>query len=92
MDKSKLRSNSTKNIVVQEPNINNLTGGTKKGKKKSVANDFADISVPTTSIEQNKSKKPTTVTSKKPTSDEEPEKQLYTKKGYTRPDATYTDQ
>lgn len=90
MDKSKSK---TKNFtVVEEPNINNLLGGAKRGKKKSVADEFADIAVPTSSIEPNQSKKIMTVHSKKQTNDEESKEQIYTKKGYTRPEITYTDQ
>ena len=94
MDKSKSRSNNkTQNFtVVNEPNINNLVGGAKRGKKKSVADDFADIAVPTTSIEHNQSKKITKNSSKKQTNEEESEEQVYTKKGYTRPETTFTDQ
>jgi len=93
MDKSKNKSaTKTKNFtVVDEPNINNLVGA-KRGKKKSVADEFADITVPTTSIEQNLPKKTTKVASKKQVEDNSSEEQLYTKNGYTRPDVTFTDQ
>jgi hypothetical protein len=90
--KSGVSNTKTNNITVNEPNINNFVG-TKRGKKKSIAEEFADITVPTTSIEpaQTQTKK-NTKSSGKNKNEEESEEQVYTKKGYSRPEITYTDQ
>ena len=73
MDKSVVKSKISKNNIENETNINELFGGAKpkRGKKKSVADDFADISVPTTSIIEQPQQKITKSNSKKFISKEE---------------------
>ena len=104
MDKSIAKSRTPKyNIQNENENVNDLLGGAKvkRGKKKSVADDFADIAVPTTSItEQSHQKKTAKIVANKPSpkkekvieKSEESEEQVYTKNGYTRPAVTMTDQ
>lgn len=103
MDKTTTKSRTPKYNIENE-NVNDLLGGTKtkRGKKKSVADDFADIAVPTTSIaEQSYQKKTGKIVANKPTTkkdtkvieqSEQSEEQVYTKNGYTRPAVTMTDQ
>jgi hypothetical protein len=96
----------SKNIVVQEPNI---MVGPKRGKKKTLAEEFADITVPTSTINQNegenKTTKKTTLKTNKSTAkqttenknqtqtqEENEDNKPYSKKGYTRPEITFTEQ
>ena len=72
--------------VIDDTNMNLLVGA-KRGRKKTVADQFEDIAVPTSTIDNNLQKK----SSKKVEKEIEIEK-TYTKKGYVRPDVTFTDQ
>jgi hypothetical protein len=107
MDKSKAKSRTPKYNIENEnenenKNVNDLLGGAKakRGKKKSVADDFADIAVPTSSItEQSQQKKTAKIVTNKPIAKKEKviekseeEEQVYTKNGYVRPAVTMTDQ
>lgn len=104
MDNTKFKTKTQKSNIENETNVNELLigGKGKRGKKKSVADDFADISVPTTSIIENPQATKTKTTnqiSKKTIAkkeivkeESEQEEQVYTKNGYKRPDVTFTDQ
>jgi hypothetical protein len=73
MNKSVVKSRTPKYNIENETNINDLLGGAKpkRGKKKSIADDFEDIGVPTTTIVEqvapNKLTKANTVSTTKPT-------------------------
>lgn len=86
MEKNKSNTKS----IISESNVNDmLVGGKpKRGKKKSVADDFEDIGVTTTTTK--------TVSAKKVLEKKVPEnkvdKETYNKNGYVRPTVTNTDQ
>lgn len=111
MDKSMIKSRTPKYNIQDEANTNELLVGagagakSKRGKKKSMADEFADVAVNTSSIintpsatEHSQVKKNSTVVPKKTSSKkEEPKKEpteepAYTKSGYVRPAVTMTDQ
>ena len=85
MDKSR-----SKKIIVEDNALLNETKTTKgRGKKKSTVDVFADIAVPTASLQ---SVEQTKTTTKKQLIKDDAPKETFTKKGYTRPETTYTDQ
>lgn len=86
----KPKSKSTKSTF-NESNVNELLigGKSKRGKKKSVVDDFENIGVSTTAI-ITKNPEPKIVSKK--SSPKIEEEQVYTKNGYVRPAVTMTDQ
>lgn len=93
MEKS--RSKSIKSTI-PEPNANELlTGGkAKRGKKKSIADEFEDLGVTTTAVkvESKNSQKTTPIIKKTQTVTNKESDETYNKNGYIRPAVTMTDQ